>query len=91
MLMKAWQSEHNGNNSVSQQLSDESSNALRVSLKSVRPDLSAWPSIAVSAGPSSQRLEISFCWKLAGVLEGDDRLLQGERDGLTQLLSLMGL
>lgn len=86
MLMKAWQSEHNGNNSVSQQLSDESSNALRVSLKSVRPDLSAWPSIAVSAGPSS-----SFCWKLAGVLEGDDRLLQGERDGLTQLLSLMGL
>lgn len=91
MLMKAWQSEHNGNNSVSQQLSDESSNALRVSLKSVRPDLSAWPIIAVSAGPSSQRLEISFCWKLAGVLEGDDRLLQGERDGLTQLLSLMSL
>lgn len=91
MLMKAWQSEHNGNNSVSQQLSDESSNALRVSLKSVRPDLSAWPIIAVSAGPSSQRLEISFCWKLAGVLEGDNRLLQGERDGLTQLLSLMGL
>lgn len=86
MLMKAWQSEHNGNNSVSQQLSDESSNALRVSLKSVRPDLSA-----VSAGPSSQCLENSFCWKLAGVLEEEDRLLQGERDGLTQLLSLMGL